>query len=47
MAEITLQNIAHSYDPAAADKIYALNQFDMRRVYGARYAILVRRVVAR
>ena len=40
MAEITLQNIAHSHDPAAADKTYALNQFDMRWVDGGRYAIL-------
>ena len=40
MAEITLQDIAHPYDPAAADKTYGLNQFDMRWVDGGRYAIL-------
>ena len=30
MAEITLQDIAHSYNPEAADKTYALNRFDMK-----------------
>ena len=40
MAEITLQDIAHSYNPEAADKTYALNRFDMKWVDGGRYAIL-------
>ena len=40
MAEITLRDIAHSYNPEAADKTYALNRFDMKWVDGGRYAIL-------
>ena len=40
MAEIELQNIAHSYNPQAADKTYALNPFNMTWVDGGRYAIL-------
>ena len=40
MAEIILQNIAHSYNPQATDKTYALNPFNMTWVDGARYAIL-------
>ena len=40
MAKITLQNIAHSYNPGATEKIYALNPFDMTWVDGGRYAIL-------
>ncbi len=40
MAKITLQNIAHSYNPGAAEKKYALNPFDMTWVDGGRYAIL-------
>ncbi|RZO41347.1 MAG: ABC transporter ATP-binding protein [Rhodobacteraceae bacterium] len=40
MAEITLQNIAHSYNPQAADKTYALNPFSLTWVDGGRYAIL-------
>ena len=40
MAEITLQDIAHSYNPEAGDKTYALNRFDMKWVDGGRYAIL-------
>ena len=40
MAEIVLQNIAHSYNPQATDKTYALNPFNMTWVDGARYAIL-------
>ena len=40
MAEIVFQNIAHSYNPQATDKTYALNPFNMTWVDGARYAIL-------
>ncbi len=40
MAEIELQNIAHSYNPEAPDKTYALNPFNMTWVDGGRYAIL-------
>ncbi|HAB39152.1 MAG TPA: ABC transporter ATP-binding protein [Rhodobacteraceae bacterium] len=40
MAKIELQNIAHSYNPQAADKAYALNPFNMTWVDGGRYAIL-------
>ncbi|MDB2467451.1 ABC transporter ATP-binding protein [bacterium] len=40
MAEIELKNIAHSYNPQAADMAYALDPFDMTWVDGGRYAIL-------
>ena len=40
MAKIELQNIAHSYNPQAVDKTYALNPFNMTWVDGGRYAIL-------
>ena len=40
MAKIELQNIAHSYNPQAAEKTYALNPFNMTWVDGGRYAIL-------
>ena len=40
MAQIKLQNIAHSYNPDATDSKYALKPFDMTWVDGGRYAIL-------
>lgn len=40
MAEIELKNIAHSYNPQAADMTYALDPFNMTWVDGGRYAIL-------
>ena len=40
MAEIELKNIAHSYNPQAADMNYALDPFNMTWVDGGRYAIL-------
>ena len=40
MAQIKLQNIAHSYNANAKDKKYALKPFDMTWVDGGRYAIL-------
>lgn len=40
MAQIKLENIAHSYNPNAANKSYALNPFDMTWLDGGRYAIL-------
>ena len=40
MARIDLDNIAHSYDPSAADPIYALRQFSLTWDDGGRYAIL-------
>ncbi|MDC1267817.1 ABC transporter ATP-binding protein [Amylibacter sp.] len=40
MAQIKLQNIAHSYNPNSVDSKYALKPFDMTWVDGGRYAIL-------
>ena len=40
MAQIKLQNIAHSYNPNSIDSKYALKPFDMTWVDGGRYAIL-------
>ena len=40
MAQIKLQNIAHSYNPNSVDSTYALKPFDMTWVDGGRYAIL-------
>ena len=36
MAQIKLQNIAHSYNPDATDSKYALKPFDMTWVDGGR-----------
>jgi glycerol transport system ATP-binding protein len=40
MARIDLENIAHSYDPNAADPVYALRKFSLTWDDGGRYAIL-------
>ena len=40
MAQIKLQNIAHSYNPNSVDSKYALKPFDMTWADGGRYAIL-------
>jgi glycerol transport system ATP-binding protein len=40
MAQIKLQNIAHSYNPNSVDSKYALKPFDMTWIDGGRYAIL-------
>ena len=40
MAKIDLDNIAHSYNPTAADPVYALRKFSLTWNDGGRYAIL-------
>ena len=47
MARIDLENIAHSYDPNAADPVYALRKFSLTWDDGGRYAILARPDAAR